>query len=80
MQSVTTNGNKHLLLGAERSLDKVCRGTSFSHGEAHYGELLVLCNRNCNRMVCESLATLVRNGIQQLGGREWERRKGNLLV
>lgn len=24
--------------------------------------------------------TLVRNGIQQLGGREWERRKRNLLV
>lgn len=47
---------------------------------AHNGELLVLCNGNCNRMVCESLATLVRNGIQQLGGREWERRKGNLLV
>lgn len=31
------------------------RGTSFSHGEAHYGELLVSCSRNYNRMVCKSL-------------------------
>ena len=75
MRSVTTNGNKDLLLGAEGCWDRVCRSQALAMVMPWFRGVETAAGWPASHW-----ATLVRNGIQQLGGQEWQRRKENLLV